>query len=276
VGLVVGGTGSSHHAQRPTGPARHVAGDRRLGAQAIDWYFPASGATYTNGLAFSWTREKITARDIDPCLAAAGFPQAPFRGSESVYQRSFSDLSQFPDLAQLASFRQAQQLFKQYPVLHDPTAARMKAFGRAQARCTREFAQPVTRVDRAAAGLQRTWLSIVAAIQSSHAASATQPAFARCLEAHGVPANLATLTTHASNPLFYGYFAWADSTNQAATSSRRLAADERHETGVFVACAPGVVAVLEKLQLQRRARFFHEHAQQIARIARLAEEMARA
>lgn len=56
-------------------------------------------------------------------------------------------------------------------------------------------------------------------------------------------------------------------------SASQLAADERHETRVFVACAPRVVSVLEKIQLKRRAQFFREHAAQIARITRLAEEI---
>ena len=278
VALVVAGHGSSGRTTRGRAPATSAGlsrSDRALGAEALSWYFPASGATYTAGLAFSWAQEKITARDIDPCLAAGGFPQPPFGGSERLFLLSAPDNSQFPDLAQLAAHPSQSVFTKQYPVVHNPTAARMRHFDRVQARCTARFAQPVTRVDNAAAGLQRQWLTIVSAIQSSRPVSATQPAFARCLEAHGVPASDASQTSHASNPLFSGYFAWADSTNQAATSNAQLATDQRHETGVFVACAPPVVSVVERLQLDRRARLFHQHAEQIARIVRLAEEMGK-
>lgn len=96
-------------------------------------------------------------------------------------------------------------------MLRHPTAARQKALDRAQARCTTRYAQPVTRVDKAASALQGTWLAIISAIEHSSQVTATQPAFANCLESHGVPASLAIRTdTTASNPLFYGYFSWAD------------------------------------------------------------------
>lgn len=268
-----GSPGSAGRVQPPSAPSKPSVADRMLGERALDWYFPASGSTYTAGLAFSFTREKITARDIDPCLARAGFPQPAFRGSRRLYQMSFPDNSQFPDLAQLAAHPGPHYFTKQYLVLRHPTAARRKALDRAQARCTARYAQPVTRVDKAANALQGTWFGIIGAIEHSRPVSSTQPAFARCLDSHGVPASLATMTNNsASNPLFYGYFAWADSSNQAASASQ-LGADERHETRVFVACAPTVVSVLERIQLTRRAQFFHEHASQIARITRLAEEM---
>jgi hypothetical protein len=42
---------------------------------------------------------------------------------------------------------------------------------------------------------------------------------------------------------------------------------------VFVACAPPVVAVIERLLLRERSRFFRAHAAEIARIARLASRI---
>jgi len=271
-----GSPGRPGRNQPPSAPSRPSLTDRMLGRQALDWYFPASGSTYTAGLAFSFAQEKITARDIDPCLARAGFPQPAFRGARRLYQMSFPNNSEFPDLAQLSAHPGQHYFIKQYLVLRHPTAARRKAIERARARCTVRYAQPVTRVDKAASALQGTWLGIISAIEHSGRVSATQQAFASCLESHGVPASLATMTNNsASNPLFDGYFAWADSTNQAAASTSQLAADQRHETRVFVACAPTVVSDLERIQLTRRALFFREHAPQIARITRLAEEMAR-
>jgi hypothetical protein len=274
--LITVGHGSSgaRLVRPPVGPAKPSAADRALGAEALNWYFPASGATYTAGLAFAFTQVRVTAHDIDPCLAAAGFPQPAFRGSRRLYQLSFQNNSQFPDVAQLATSPGLHYVTRQYPVLRHPTAARQKAFARARARCTARYAEPVTRVDQAASTLQGTWMNSIAAIEHSSRVTATQPAFAGCLESHGVPASLAAETDNtASNPLFYGYFAWADSTNQAAATARELAADQRHETRVFVACAPRVLSALERIQLTRRAQFFHRHAAQIARITRLAEEM---
>ncbi len=271
-----GSPGTSKHVRPPAAPTkRPSASDRLLATEALDWYFPDSGANYTQGLAFAFTQAKITARDIDPCLAQAGFPQPAFTGSQQQYQLAFANDSQFPDLPQLAAHPGNHYFTKQYLVLRHPTAARQKAIDRAQARCTARYAQPVTRVDKAASALQGTWLNIISAIEHTPAVSATQPPFARCLERHGVPASLATQTNNsASNPLFNGYFAWADTTNQAATSAAQTAANERREARVFLACAPPVVKVVERIQIARRARFFHQHAAQIARIVRLAQEMS--
>ena len=91
--LVIAGSGPAHHGGR-TVPPRPLAkptssADRALGTEALDSYFPASGATYTAGLAFNWAQAKITATDIDPCLAAAGFPQPAFKGSVGLYKLLF-------------------------------------------------------------------------------------------------------------------------------------------------------------------------------------------
>jgi hypothetical protein len=253
--------------------AAHSKASRKLATEALDWYFPASGTTYTAGLAFGWTQDKITAHDIDPCLATAGFPQPPFHGSVELYQLSFPS-DQFPDLVQLSANPGKHVVTGQYPVVKHPTTARMKAFGKAQARCTARYAQSVTRVDKAASALQDAWFKIISGIENSASVSATQPAFASCLAAHGVPVRYATQTTNASNPLFDGFNAWADSQMQSAHSKTQLAAEQRHETRVFVTCARPVVARLDQLQVERRAQFFHQNAAGIARISQLAGQLA--
>jgi hypothetical protein len=270
---VHGTPAGSQRARPPVATASQSRASHLLITEALDWYFPASGATYTNGLTFGWTQDKITARDIDPCLRAAGYPQPPFSGSAELARMSFANISQFPDLAQLAASPAGHVFTKQYPVVKDPTNARMRTFDGVQARCTDRWAQSVTRVNTAAAQLQTAWLGIISAIESSARVSATQPAFASCLEAHGVPASVATETSRSSNPLFHGYFAWADSRMQSATTAAELNADQRHDTRVFIACARPVISVLEPIQLARRTAFFRQHAAQIARISRLAAEM---
>jgi hypothetical protein len=276
--LVMAGSGPAHRGGRTAPPRPLVkpasSGNKTLGIEALDSYFPASGATYTAGLAFNWAQAKVTATDIDPCLAAAGFPQPKFKGSVQLYKLSFGDLSQYPDLAQLAANSGQHYFTTQYLVLHHSTPARQRAMNRAQSRCTAKYARAVTRVDKAAGPLEDIWGGIITSIEHSRPVTATQPAFAQCLQDHGVPASLATQTDPtASNPLFIGYFAWGDNATQTATSASQLAKDRRHETRVFLACAPPVVKVLESLQLHRRAQFFRVHAAQIARIAHLASEM---
>lgn len=252
--------------------AGHHTAAGRLGVEALDWYFPASGATYTTGLAFAWTQDKISATDTDPCLAAAGFPQPPFHGSLQQYQLSFPS-SQFPDIHQLATHPGDHIFTGQYPVVRHPTTKRMNAFDRAQARCTARHARPVTRVDTAASTLQSTWYTIIKGIELSRPVRATRHGFTACLEHHGVPASLASTPDTPGNPLFAGYYAWADTVNQAATSRAALAADQRHENLVLAACARPVAHVLQAIQLPRRTSFFHQHATQITRITHLAQHM---
>lgn len=276
--LIVVGHGSPgpHRPVRPSvAPAKRTASDRALITEALDWYFPASGRTYTSGQDFAWAEQKIIVEDISPCLAQAGFPQPRYRNGVRDFEIAFPDNSEFPNLAQLA-IHPDQGYLLPWPVLKHPTSARLKAFGIAQHRCTARYATRVTRIDKAAEALQSAWNNIITAIEHSPAMIATQPPFARCLEIHGVPASLATQTDNsADNPLFYGYFAWADGLNQAAKGGKQYAADLRHEVKVFIACARPAVSVLERIQLTRRAQFFHEHALQIARIMHLVKEMPR-
>ena len=277
--LVAVESGPAHHTGvSPAPPAQHTRDSKAarvakaLGTEALDWYFPASGATYTAGLGFAWLKAKVTADDIDPCLAAAGFPQPAFRGSEKLYKLSFPSLD-FPDLAQLAASPGQHYFTSQYLVLHHSTPARQKAMSRAQSRCTAKFAGAVTRVDAAANTLNTAWLNAISRVEHSKAVAATQPPFARCLEHHGAPASLAA-QTDPNNPLFNGYSAWADATIQTATSKKQLAADQRHEARVFLACARPTVTVLERVQLHLRGQFFHTHAAAIKRIVRLAAKLA--
>lgn len=86
-------------------------------------------------------------------------------------------------------------------------------------------------------------------------------------------AGLATQTTHAPNPLFYGFDVWADGLIQTATTTHQLAANKRRAARVFLACAGPVASLLDKLLIQRRAKFFAAHHHQIARITKLAEQM---
>jgi hypothetical protein len=273
------GTGShrpapgSHEHRRAAPLDKTRAADHRLATEALDWYFPASGASYTTGQAFAWTQDKITAHNIDPCLAEAGFPQPPFHGSVQLFQLSFPS-GQFPDLAQLRAHPGQHYFTGQYLVLKHQTKARWNALDRAQNRCTARYDQRVTRVDNAAAALENTWTNMIARIQNSRPVKHTQPAFAHCLEAHGVPARYATQTSNAPDPLFAGYYAWSDTLSQTANSTRQAAADNRRETRVFLACAGIVIRVVEPIQLARRVRFFHQHSAAIARIARLAQQMA--
>src|SRR5258706_308420 len=98
--IFVGHAPVTGHGGAWPGSAALSRAQARLTKQALDSYFPATGAQYTAGLAFGWTRQKILARDIGPCLAAAGFQQPPFSVPKRKFILHSSDNSQFPDLAQ--------------------------------------------------------------------------------------------------------------------------------------------------------------------------------
>jgi hypothetical protein len=243
-----------------------------LPTEALDSYFPASGAQYTQGLAFNWTQLKISTRIFNSCMADAGFPQPPFSEPESSYLRSFPDNSEFPDLAYMA---RTGSMGQQYYIATNPVAPKTAAGRAAVRRCKAASANPFpfAQIDRIASPLQNQWLGIISSIENSARVHATQPAFAACLEAHGIPAAYAQGQVSASNPLFDGYFAWADHLLQTATSTSQQTAEEHRWTPVFVQCARPVVNLVERLQLARRARFFREHARQIREITTLAADL---
>jgi hypothetical protein len=252
-----------HPAARPSPGLSHV--QRALGAEALDQYFPATGAQYTAGLAFEWTRLRISARIFDSCMADAGFRQPAFAEKERAYLRSFPDNSQFPDLRQRA---RARSMSGPAYIATRPAVPGTSAGRTASRRCSAASARPFRHIDKIASPLERTWMNAVTAIQASPGVDALQSSFSACLETHGVPADYAHQTI--SGSLFGGFFAWADHLTQTTTSTSQQAASNRRWTHVFVQCARPTVTVTERLQTARRARFFRLHARQIAAIKTLA------
>jgi hypothetical protein len=259
-------------AARPTHQAHPLSGLRSaLPAEALDSYFPATGAQYTDGLAYEWNRLKITTWTFGTCMADAGFPQPPFSEPESAYLDAFPDNSSFPDLAQRA---RTDSMGPQNYIAANPVAPKTAAGRAAVRRCNAVSAKPFpfAQTDKIALHLGGQWQGIIFSIQSSARVHATQPAFAACLEAHGIPAAYAQQQVNASNPLFDGYFAWTDHLSQTATSNSQLTAEDHRWTPVFVRCARPVVSLVERLQLVRRASFFRQHARQIREIMTLAAD----
>jgi hypothetical protein len=274
-----GGNGPAHHGRgHGTSPLTHPlngaqAARAALAAEALDNYFPATGAQYTAGLAFEWTKFKVSARIFGSCMAEAGFPQPPFSEPESSFLQSFPDNSQYPDLAQLS---RTDSMTGMFYIATKPTPPHTQAGRRAEHRCTAASDDPFpfAAIDRVASPLDNQWLNIVTTIQASARVHAMQPAFASCLEANGIPASYAQQQRPtASNPLFIGFFAWMDTLGQTSTSTRQLTAEEHRWTPVFVRCARPTVALMERLQLAQRASFFARHARQIDEIKKLATEV---
>lgn len=245
---------------------RPSASERRLlGTEALDLYVPATGAQYTAGLAFEWIRQKTLHQLLEPCLARAGFPQPAFSWSQRNYVLFFPDNVQFPDLAQRA---QTRSMIPLGTGIHgQPGGKPSSASVAAMRRCAARYAKPITRLDRTAEPVQNAWFTIIGQIQSSARARGTQPAFRRCLQSHGIPARYANW---GGTGLFGGFFAWMDTLGQRARSTQEVVAQQHRWTPVFVTCARPAVALMERLQLSRRAEFFRTHAGQVAAIMRLA------
>ncbi len=247
-----------------------------LATDALDAYFPATGAQYTSGLAFAWTRQTTLAAKAGPCLDQAGFPLPSFPSSRRKYQLSFPDNGQFPDL------RQRTRTHQMAPAGGDVRSdqARPWAHGvqrgavTAATSCVTRYAHSLWRLDAVAAPLAGAWLRRVGAIQSSAPVSAKQPGFVSCLESFGVPARFATSRGPGGHRLFSGFFAWMNWLGASSGSPQRYASQQRLWTPVFVTCARPTVTTMERLQVAARSKFFKVHAAQIRAISRIAIAIA--
>jgi hypothetical protein len=165
---VASGPNAGHRVAGHASPSISLSpGKARLGAEALDDYFPATGAQYTAGLAFEWTQQKVERRLLEPCLAHAGFPLPAFSWSERDYLLQFPDNSQFPDLTQRA------RTHLMTPGPGTGTGALGLASNGSRAdnaairRCTASNAKPITALARAAGPLASAWVPIISRIQSS-------------------------------------------------------------------------------------------------------------
>ncbi len=192
--------------------------------RALDAYFPATGAQYTAGLAFAWTRQTILAAKAGPCLDQAGSPLPSFPSSRPQYQLSFPDNGQFPDL------RQRTRTHRMAPAGGDVRSDQARPWAHADrpgappaaTSCVARYTHSLWRLDTVAAPLAGAWLRQVAAIQSSAPVRAKQAGFVSCLESFGVPARFATSRGHPGHRLFTGFFAWMNWLGASSGSPQAL------------------------------------------------------
>ena len=244
--------------------------------EALDAYFPATGAQYTAGLAFAWTRQTILAAKAGPCLAQAGFPPQYFPRSEVQYQLSFPDNGEFPDLNQRLRTHQMApaggdvRSDRARPWAH----GNQRAYASAAQSCMEQYTHSLWRLDNIAGALAGAWLKEVRTIQSSAPVRAKRPGFAGCLESFGVPARFATSRGTDSHHLFTGFFAWMKWLGASSGSQQRYNNQQRLWTPIFVTCASPTVATMERLQIAARSTFVHAHARQIGAIGRIVSAIA--
>jgi hypothetical protein len=255
----------------PATSATVTRAEKQLAKEALDAYFPATGAQYTAGLAFAWTRQKILAAKAGACLTQAGFPPQPFPRSERQYQLSFPDNGEFPDLAQRLRTKQMA------PAGGDVRADRARPWAHGDQRrytsaagaCMAEHTHSLWRLDRIAGPLASAWLRKVRSIQSSPPVRAQRPGFVSCLESFGVPPRFATSRGTGIHRLFTGFFAWMNWLGASNGSPQRYKSQQRLWTPIFVSCAGPTVTTMERLQITARSKFLDSHAGKIGTIARI-------
>jgi hypothetical protein len=249
---------------------------RLLVKEALDAYFPATGAQYTAGLTFAWTRQMILAAKAGPCLTQAGFPPRYFPRSERRYQLSFPDNGQFPDL------NQRLRTHMMAPAGGDVRSDRARPWAHGDQRnyasaaqtCMEQYTHSLWRLDKIAGPLAGAWLKEVTTIQSSAPVRAKRPGFADCLESFGVPARFATSRGTDIHRLFTGFFAWMKWLGASSGSQQRYTNQQRLWTPIFVTCASPPVATMERLQIAARSKFVHAHAGKIRAIGRIVAVIA--
>jgi len=257
--------------QSMTSSAAGTPAQKLLARQALDAFFPATGAQYTTGLAFAWTRQEILAAKAGPCLAQAGFPPQPFPQSKRRYQLSFPDNNQFPDLTQrLHTHQMAPAGGDVRSVQARPWAHGDRSGYAAAARtCMAKYTDSLWRLDKIATPLAGAWLAKVKSIQSSPPVRAQRQGFIDCLESFGVPRRFATAHGRTGHPLFAGFFAWMNWLGASSGNPQRYNSQQRLWTPVFVTCARPTVTTMERLQIAARSRFLRAHARQAGTIGRI-------
>jgi hypothetical protein len=242
-----------------------------LARQALDAYFPATGAQYTAGLAFAWARQKILAAKAGACLTDAGFPPQSFPKSERRYQLSFPDNEQFPDLTQrMRTHQMAPAGGDVRSVQARPWAhGNQRGYASAARTCMADHTHSLWRLDKIASPLAGRWLAEVGSIQSSAPVRAQRQGFVSCLESFGVPRRFATAHGRNGYLLFAGFFAWMSWLGASSGNPQRYNSQQRLWTPVFVTCARPTVMTMERLQIAARSKFLNAHTRKIGVIGRI-------
>jgi hypothetical protein len=239
--------------QSLTGSAAVTPAQKLLARQALDAYFPATGAQF------------------GACLAQAGFSPQPFPQSKRRYQLSFPDNGQFPDLAQRLHTHQMAPAGGDVRSVHARPWAHgdQRGYASAARACMAEYTHSLWRLDKIATPLAGTWLAKVQSIQSSPPVRTQRQGFIDCLESFGVPRRFATAHGRNGHPLFAGFFAWMNWLGASSGNPQRYDSQQRLWTPVFVTCARPTVATMERLQIAARSKFLNAHAGQIGAIGRI-------
>jgi hypothetical protein len=121
--------------------------------------------------------------------------------------------------------------------------------------------------------INQAWFNIISHAQASSKVTAALPALRACARRYGYPQGHYGMATKPINS-FSDFAGWdagsldgAISRNASSSTIRSLT---RHWTSVFVTCATPIVGIWQQILLNAQPGFLHQHAQQMARLDRLA------
>lgn len=270
---VLGALGACGHTAGagPSAPPSSAVNGSRAGAgfssAVLDLAVPATGAQYTAGAEFMGTMQALESGIAATCMARSGFQMARIPAAAAA--AADFDNSQFPDLA---TIRRNAMFGPDTPDPNAPQSAPGKGNGRsydsAATRCSAAANRSFASLNQAIGGLESPWMTIVGQIESSAPVRAELGGFRSCMQQAGVPP--ADVSSPSSADAFGGFLAWETGLETYAKTDAATRAIQRRWAPIFVHCAKPAVAVLERLQSQRRPGFLQQHLQQVTALQQLA------
>jgi hypothetical protein len=259
----------------PGKPARHVRAvpssasrheQRQFDALIVEWVAPATGPQYDLGGKVVWMLHVQELRSAARCMAMQGYH---ISDNSSPYNiADFADNSQMPDLPRIASTHQFVSQAGLGSAQSYPAAEQ-----RALNACQRTAQAASTPLLNAYQPINQAWWKIISRAKGSRKVNAAIPALQACATRYGFPGDP---YGNATGPIksFGDFMDWVagflDGAGSRGASNHTMRSLARHWTSVFVTCATPIVGIWQRMLRGAQPGFLHQHAQQIAKLDKLA------
>jgi hypothetical protein len=233
----------------------------QIGAEVLDYYFPATPKQYEAGSLYqaqvSIIQNQLTAK----CMASYGF-KLQVETSVSNVASGLYDLSQFPDLAQMKQTGLMLPLTaaanNQEVVAPQVPSSQQAAYQADMTRCTTKGTKPFAGTNAIVQPLYTAWIGNLNKIQASSQVQGDLSHFSSCVQQAGAPAD------YSQN--FNRFTAWAGAEVTNNNMGPVEAAPDRRWGHVFVQCGWGLESLYERLQTTARSQFFQSNYQAIQQL----------
>jgi hypothetical protein len=264
--LLVAACGSSSRDVRRGADLAEGVGLSRVEIQALDYWFPATGAQATTGAQYFGLVSSLRDGPLASCMASDGASYTNY--SAAQYAATFVLNADLPDLAVIS---RTGKFVPDTPAVHIPNpnmaGARVRAYNSDLQACqSRIVSASHPDPDEHATALRDQWAAVMSSAESSTEVRATLPAFGACIERAGVPASVLANATSSSAAAFGAVEAWTDGPTSRARTTAMQDAVERHWATVFVRCARPVVAQLAPMLKTKQQSFFEQQDQQLRQL----------